>query len=207
MRAANRRRPGRSARRRQRRGAVLLVAPGDDHRPVADQEDVGGRGRAGGELEREADDAGLLLRPVAREHIAEAADLRQRRLDARHGGLALGGRQRIEGADGAGPAGAPVDGLAVGMDLRLGQQIGRRVAQPAAQHAAELRRRIVQRLAAHAERPHAAAGRHDQRGGVAGHGSPKLAQRLWRRDGVGGGESGLRNGVSREMHRAPTASF
>src|SRR5262249_2634856 len=39
-------------RRQQRSGGVLLVAPADDHWLVADQEDEGRRGRAGGELQR-----------------------------------------------------------------------------------------------------------------------------------------------------------
>ena len=74
-------------------------------------------------------------------------------------------RQRLHLAR---PVGVPVDRLAVLVQLRIGQQVGRAVAQAAAHDAAQLRRGVVQRLAAHAQGAHAAARGDDQRG-LAGH--------------------------------------
>ena len=87
-------------------------------------------------------------------------------------------RQRLHLAR---PVGVPVDRLAVLVRLRIGQQAGRSVAQAAAHHAAQLRRSVVQRLAAHAQGAHAATRGDDQRA-LAGHSAVKIAGRLWRRD-------------------------
>src|SRR6185437_3920922 len=116
---------------------------------------------------------------------AEPGDLAQRRVDLRED---LAAARRIEVGDLAhlaGPAGVPVDRLAVLVELRLCQQVGGAVAQPPADRPAQLRRPVVQRLPAYAERAHAGAGRRDQRA-LAGHVAARLTGRLWRRDGYTG---------------------
>ena len=80
---------------------------------------------------------------------------------------ALGLVEIGEAAHVARARGVPVDAVAGLAQLRLGQQIGRPVAQPAADHGQQLARHGVQRIAAHAQRPHAQARGQDQGGAVA----------------------------------------
>ena len=115
--------------------------------------------------------------PRRRMSARAALDLGQDRFPAR----GIEGRQRLHRAR---PAGVPVDRLAVLVQLRIGQKVGGAIAQAAAHDAAQLRRRIVQRFAAHAQGAHAASRRDDQRG-FAGHTRRKIARGLWRRDGAG----------------------
>jgi hypothetical protein len=182
------RRGARQGGRQQRGGRLLLVAPADDDRPIVHHEDERIGRCPGGELQGKADQAHVLARARAGELIAQAADIGQGALDAgEHLFLARGieGRQRLHHAR---PACVPVDRLAVLVQLWFGQKIGGAVPQAAAHDPAQLRRRIVQRFAAHAQGAHAASRRDDQRG-FASHISLKIARGLWRGDGVGRGVS------------------
>ena len=126
--------------RQQPGGGFLLVAPADDDRPVADHEDEGVGRRAGGKLQGEADQAGVLARARRGQRIAQAADVGQAAPDLgqdRFPARGIEGRQRLHRAR---PAGVPVDRLAVLVQLRIGQKVGGAIAQAAAHDAAQLRR-------------------------------------------------------------------
>ena len=72
-----------------------------------------------------------------------------------------------EAAHGAGARGIPIDAVTCFAQLRIGQKVGRPIAQPAPDHGQELGGDGMQRIAAHAQRPHAQSGGQDQGGTVA----------------------------------------
>jgi len=95
--------------------------------------------------------------------LAELTDLDQATIDLRQDFATLLRVEIDDTTDLAGPVRIPVDCLAIGMELRLGQEAGNRIAQPAPDDATELDGRIVQRFAAYAQRPHTAARGDDKR--------------------------------------------
>ena len=130
-------------------------------------------------LQRQADHAHVFLGTGASQRVAQAANVGQRPLHlVEHGSAALG-RQAGQGLHRTCPVGVPVDCLAVLVQLRLGEQLGRVIAQPTTHDAPQLRRGVVQRLAADVQRTNAAARRDDQRG-LAGHFAKTIAAGIWR---------------------------
>ena len=90
------------------------------------------------------------------------------------GGQDLGALALVEigeAAHGARARGIPIDAVARLAHLRLGQQVGRAIAQPPADHGQQLAGDGVQRIAAHAQRPHAQP-RGQNQGGTVAHAMP-----------------------------------
>ena len=150
-------------RRQQCVCSFLLVAPAHDDGSIADQEHEQFRRPARGELQGTADHAHVVAVARAFQRLAKPSDIGESGIDLCQRGGAFGESEVCDLTDLARPGGVPVDRAAVLVELRFGQQVGRVVAEAAAHDPADLRRRIVQRLAAYAERAHAAAGGRDKR--------------------------------------------
>jgi hypothetical protein len=149
--------------RRQNRGrGFLLIAPGDDDRLVADQEDERVGGSLRGELQRLADQPGVLGVDGTGERVAQRRDVAQAAIDRVEHSVAFAGIEIVEPSHLAWPVGIPVDGAAVVMRLWVGQEIGRSGAEAAADDAAQLVGAVVQRFAAHAQGAYAGPRRCNQ---------------------------------------------